>query len=278
MYKIWIELASPVKADFRNAFLKYSEKIYATKGMKLIPYVSPEMGGKMGENDYLVNMSEEQLPDCYVTGSFGECSSELFYERFLKTGIYEKPEIFGYFPEVIVVDRRRLGTRTVPCRYEDLCNDIYRGEVCLIGSVEIPDPTVSVLIYRSSGANAVIEFKNNINCYAAPVDTIRHIGKRSNKYASVFIMPLLFGEVCAEKENVDVIVPNQGVAVEPLIFMYKNNSPIKEYIKNFFFSDELKEILRKINFLPVDCKSMNIDKLCERSITEELAKVFELMR
>lgn len=278
MYSIWAELASPLKTDFRNAFLKYSEKIYNTEGIKLTSYVSSEMGGNMPQKDYLINMSEEQLPECYVTGSFGECSSKLFYSRFLKTGIYENPQIFGYFPEVMVVDCRRLDKRPIPHKYEDLCNEIYKGEVCLIGSSAIPDPTAAVLIYRSMGIEAVRKLKENINSFAAPVYTIRHIGRSSNKFASVFIMPSLFAEVCAEKENVTVIIPEKGIAAEPMVFMYKKNSQIKKYIKQFLFSDEVKRIFETKKILPADCKKIRIDELCKKSITEELEEVFSLMK
>ena len=104
MYSIWAELASPIKTDFRNAFLKYSERIYNAEGIKLTSYIPSEMGGNMLHQDYLMNMSEEQLPECYVTGSFGECSGKVFYKRFIETGIYDPPEIFGYFPELIAKD------------------------------------------------------------------------------------------------------------------------------------------------------------------------------
>jgi len=278
MYSIWAELASPIKTDFRNAFLKYSEKVYEKEGVKLTSYVPSEMGGNMTKKDYLVNMSCEQLPECYVTGSFGECSNKIFYKRFLETGIYDAPEIFGYFPELMVVDCKRLGKRPVPCKYEDLCSDTYKGEICLIGSSAVPDPTAAVLIYRSVGKAGIKSFVNNINSFAAPVDTIRHIGKTSNRFGSVFIMPSLFAQVCAEKENVAVIIPEKGAAAEPLIFMCKRNSAVKKYIRNFLFSYEVKRIFEEKTFSAVEYENVKIDELCKQSITEELDEIFNLMK
>lgn len=278
MYSIWAELASPIKTDFRNAFLKYSERIYNTEGIKLTSYIPSEMGGNMLHQDYLMNMSEEQLPECYVTGSFGECSGKVFYKRFIETGIYDPPEIFGYFPELMVVDCKRLGKCPVPRKYEDLCSDTYKGEICLIGSSAVPDPTAAVLIHRSIGTEGVMKFKRNINSFAAPVDTIRHIGRISNNFASVFIMPSLFADVCAEKENVEVVVPENGAAAEPLIFMCKRNSAVKKYMKQFLFSNDVKILLEEKSFLSVEYNRIKIDKLCKKSITEELDEMFSLMK
>lgn len=274
MYSIWAELPSPLKTEFRNLFQSYASHIYERNGLVLTSYVPSEMGGNMPAEDYLVHMKEEQLPQCYITQSFGECSHSRFISRFLDHRIYKEPEIFGYFPEFMVVDLKRLGSRPVPESYEQLCLEDYKGEICLIGSPKIPDPMAALYIYRKLGEEAMIQFIKNIGNFASPVDTIRDIGKSTNEFGSIFIMPSLFASVCAEKRHTAVIIPKTGVIAEPMIFMEHRDACVGGYIREFLFSKEMKFMLENKQFVFADGSLQRIDTLCQKSICPELEFVY----
>ena len=108
----WVETASPIKNPIKDAFLEYSKKIYEEQGFFLSSYFPSAMGGDMPVQDYLINMNVEDAPENYLTMGFSECSSLKFYEKFIKSGVYNYSRIVAWFPEAMVVDLKRLGPQS----------------------------------------------------------------------------------------------------------------------------------------------------------------------
>ena len=75
--------------------------------------------------------------------------------------------------------------------YADLAEPCYRGEVCIIGSQEIPDPLLALFVQKESGKAQANRLIDNIAGFGAPVNAIRHIGKPSNTFGSVFVLEKL---------------------------------------------------------------------------------------
>lgn len=278
MYSIWAELASPLKADFKRLFHDYSRQVFDRDGQILTSYIPSEMGGSMPKSDYLTYMEDSELPQCYVTMSFGECSYKDFINKWLKTGVYCEPNIFGYFPEVMVIDLKRLGDRPVPYFYEDLCRPEYQGEICLIGSPKIPDPMLAYFIYKKLGKEDMILFIQNIGGFASPVDTIRHIGKSTNRFGSIFIMPTLFAAVCSDKMHAKVIIPKTGAIAEPFIYMKHKNAKDSEYIKEFLYSDGVRQLLEQNQFAFHDTENIPIDSMFHKGIYPEIEMIYQSMK
>lgn len=278
-YDFWAELVSPLKSDFRREFYRYAEELYRTWQLPLTAYIPAAMGGDMPPEDYLTHMPENSLPKCLLTMSYGECSHPRFAEKILSRGIYERLEAAAFFPELMVVDLARLGDRPVPERYEDLADEAYRGEISLIGSPRVPDPTVPLYIYRKRGGDALVRFARNVNAFAAPVNTIRHIGRKSNTYGSVFLMPSLFAFVCGEKPGARIVIPPDGAAAEPILLLSQKESEKTRFIRNFVFSGPVRSLFAKKCFPPAGDESIPIDRLCkEKLICDELPQVFAVLR
>lgn len=278
-YDFWAELVSPLKTEFRTAFLQYAGEIYDSCKLPLTAYIPATMGGDMPREDYLMNMHPDDLPECILTMSFGECSHPKFAERILARGIYSQIEAAAYFPELMVVDTVRLGGRPIPGAYEELADDIYRGEIALIGSRQFPDPTVPLYIYRELGAQALARFAENIHAFAAPVTTIRHIGKHSNDFASIFIMPSLFAFACAEKPGARVVIPRAGAAAEPIILMSKRFTETSRLIRHFVFSDHVRKMFADKRFPMAEAEFIPIAVCCKKElICSELEEVYRILR
>lgn len=278
-YDFWAELASPLKTDFRNAFLDYAGEVYERTGLVLSVYVPAAMGGDMPREDYLMRMPREELPDCLFTMSFGECSHPEFRRRILDRGIYGGWEAVAYFPELMVADTVRLGDRPVPLAYEELTKECYRGEIALVGSPAIPDPTVPLYLYRRLGRAALEQFARNIRGFAAPVNTIRHIGKSSNHFASIFIMPALFAFVCGEKPGARVILPREGAAAEPMVLLTRGDTEKSGLIRRFLFSDPVKVLFEKKGFPHGTEPFLPVAADCRRElICPQLTEVYRILR
>lgn len=275
----WAELPSPLKRTVKNAFFAWAEKHYRSKKIIFSSYFPSTMGGDMPKEDYLVNMSLESAPKNYLAMGFGESSSEDFYNKYIKSGFYSHEKIVAWFCETMVVDTKRLGNRPLPSSYADLAEPCYRGEVCIIGSQEIPDPLLALFVQKERGKAQANRLIDNIAGFGAPVNAIRHIGKPSNTFGSVFVMPLLFAEVCREIQSARVIRPEEGFFAEPFILFSQDDDEKPSLIKDFFLSDEFKSALAEKYFLVSNAEN---DKLifpaCAQSYFPELGEIYRALR
>lgn len=276
----WVETASPIKNPIKDAFLEYSKKIYEEQGYFLSSYFPSAMGGDMPVQDYLINMNIEDAPENYLTMGFSECSSLKFYEKYIKSGVYNYSRIVAWFPEAMVIDLKRLGSRPVPKDYSDLCLPCYKDEVCIIGSPRIPDPLAALYIFKEKGEAATEQFIANIAGFGAPVNAIRHIGKSSNSFGSVFIMPLLFADICGEIKNVLVVRPSDGYFAEPYVLFSKSaDSRALSHINNFIESEGFIKTFEDKKFYPaISENDFHIKQICKQSYFLELKEIYPLLQ
>lgn len=268
---LWAELPSPVKTDFRAAFQRYAQQVCAENGTILRGYIPAGMGAQMPCEDYLLHMSEEELPNCYMTMAFGECSMPAFARRFLETGYYEEPEAFSFFPELMVIDRRRLGDRPIPESYEDLAAPVYRGEISLIGNRGKPDPLLPLYLYGKQGEAGMRRVLQNIGSLSSPSMTIRHLGRADNRFGSIFVMPALFARICEERNAAVVRCPASGALAEPILLFWRRDMEAerKALLKRFFAQKESAAPLQAALF-PVPTHpagdDIPIDPWCRRKL------------
>ena len=263
---LWAELPSPMKTDFRESFYAYAGNVYRKEKQILNAYVPAAMGACMPEEDYLIRMRPEELPDVYLCMSYGECSSAAFISRFLNSGIYETPQAWCFFPELIVADLKQLEKRGVSCpeSYDDLACPAYRDLVCLIGSGGLPDPMLPIYMYHRHGREGVKALCRNIRTVAGPSSTIRYIGKEQNPYGAVCVMPALFAGIC-RKQNVRVILPESGALAEPVIYMKKaGEENTTSRIEAFLFSGRGMQTASSRRMTPADGHggAIPIDRFC----------------
>lgn len=277
----WCEVASPLKNPLKEAFFSYAKKIYETQNKILSSYFPVVMGGDMPSSDYLINMPLKEIPDNLLTMGFGECSNPRFYEKLIENGIYSKSKIVGWFAETMVVDTRRLGNCPLPKSFFDLVNPCYKNEICIIGNPKVPDPLVTLYISKKLGINVARNFVENIAGFGAPVNAIRHIGKSSNSFGSIFIIPLLFAEVCREIKLAEVIVPTEGYFAEPFILFSKPENQNKNYsfINDFINSPAFENAFNSKNFLINSPQNKNkIFPLCNETYFPELEEIYNLLK
>ena len=126
------------------------------------------------------------------------------------------------------------------------------GRYCLIGQMDDMDPLIPVYLYRKFGEKAVRAFVENINCCAAPIGTIRHIGKAGNTYGSVFVMPYLFAQICTGKSIRPGTDPSRWRSGGKLYFvLYKRSLPAGLHQKHIKPGTHAQSFLKKSIFRSV---------------------------
>lgn len=254
----WVETASPIKNGLKSVFFDYAKEVYKKQGVIISSYFPSAMGGDMKPEDFLINMDIGETPENLLTMEFSEVSDKKFNEKYINSGVYKKIETVAWFPEVMVVDTKRLGDRPLPENYENLADPVYKGEVCIIGVPAIPDPLISLYFCNCFGMKKTHSFINNISGFGAPVNVIRHIGKTSNTFGSIFIIPLLFAEVCKDKKAAKIIIPETGILAEKFIYLSKNpESQKSKLISDFLHSKNFQQVMWEKRFPTVDFAKEN---------------------
>lgn len=271
----WVEVASPVKNGIKRAFYDFAKKQFENSGIILSSYLPFTMGGDMRPQDYLINMNINDAPENLLTMGFGEISDCRFYEKYIRTGVYSICKTVAWFPEPMVIDIKRLGNRPLPENYVDLANPCYKDEVCIIGTPKIPDPLVTLFIYKEYGKETAESFSKNIHMFGAPVNAIRHLGRNTNSFGSIFIMPVLFANVCKEKKYAKVIESKNGLYAEPFVLLSKNPSSEKSrLIDQFVHSEEFRLVFAEKCF-PV--LGEGISEVCKENYFLELEDVYSIL-
>ena len=278
-YDLWADLPSPIKTTFRNSCYEQIKKLYQQTGYKYQAYIPAEPAGGADAEDMIMNMPLQKIPGAYLAMGFGECAHRKFKDRLLVPEAYCHRENYAYFPEVMVIDKKRLGKRKLPETYEALTDVSYRGEICLIGQMDDMDPLIPVYLYRKFGEKAVRAFVENINCCAAPIETIRHIGKAGNTYGSVFVMPYLFAQICLENPYARVQIAADGAAAENFILFCTKEAYRQGCTKNILNQAPVRRVFEEKYFPLCDSPMLKIDSACkDRVICEELARVRTIIR
>lgn len=278
----WVETASPIKNGLKSAFFNYAKEVYEKQGVIISSYFPSAMGGDMKAEDFLINMDINDAPENLLTMGFSEVSDRKFYEKYIASGVYTKIETVAWFPEVMVVDTKRLGSRPLPENYENLADSVYQGEVCIIGVPAIPDPLVSLYFCNHFGMKKTRSFINNISGFGTPVNAIRHIGKTSNTFGSIFIIPLLFAEVCKDKKAAKIIIPETGMLAEEFIYLSKNPESRKsKLVCDFLHSKSFEQTMWEKRFPTVDFAKENgiaIDNYNSVRFGNKIDEVYSLLR
>ncbi|MCR4823158.1 MAG: ABC transporter substrate-binding protein [Treponema sp.] len=276
----WVESPSPLKNPLKEAFFDFSSRLYEKEGILFSSYFPSVMGGDMEKEDYLVNMDLDQAPSNYFAMGFGESSSRDFHKKYIESGFYSHSEIVAWFCETMVVDRKRLADRPLPESYFDLTKPCYKGEVCIIGTAEIPDPLLPLFIQKKMGKDGERALINNLAGFGAPVNAIRHIGKSSNSFGSIFVMPLLFANVCSEIKAASVISPKEGYFAEPFILFSRDKNDKKSLlIQKFLHSREFQNLFAEKDFLfSSESNDKKIFPLCKDIFFPELEELYPLLK
>lgn len=227
-----------------------------------------ELSAEVENNyDYLAGFSEKAFPDSCMIMNFGEYSDRTFFEKAAK--IYEEQRICAYFPEILVVDKRRLNNRLIPKSYEELTDPVYEKELCILGMPSLPDPALALYLLRSMGEEGVEALAKNVGCFVPPSKTIRHIGKKSNVYGSIFVMPALFAKICLENPQAEVIVPQKGALAEPMLLLQKKQGRYKKEVLEFFHSDIFVSMMAEKQMPVPEDSRFSISPLCQRPFLPE---------
>jgi ABC-type Fe3+ transport system substrate-binding protein len=133
--------------------------------------------------------------------------------------------VFAVIPWVFLIDHRKLGTRPVPQRWEDLLNPVYHDQIVFGGWQRPSDGTypdcndfLLLTLYRRFGAAGLRAFAANTHAIMHNTVAARLAGTNSDQGGAISVLPWLQADICPRRDRTGVIWPEDGAMTMPIGF------------------------------------------------------------
>ena len=216
----------------------------------------------------------DELPDIMISPGISKFFYPDFVERFISRGCFKSSVVdatasafqqlgitdpLGYYgilafnPLVFLVDKTRDKDIPTPRRFEDLLDPVYTRRVAFRGH-DGKSFCESILLtyYKCFGEESLITLGGSVKCRLHPSEMVKLAGSGKDEAPAVSLLPLAFAKFVKENENVEIVWPEQGAIVNPLVMLTKAEvSDTVREISNMLAGEEIGEIFRSAGFYSV---------------------------
>lgn len=188
--------------------------------------------------------TSDQLPEVICSAGFGHFFEPHFMEQFLQRDVFnstisgeaswpfkeaglDDPDgwygLYAVFPLIMLVDKRRLGVRPMPRRWADLLDPCYEGEIAIGATQGKVHEDVMLYLHKAFGMEGVTALARNIRRGMHGAQMAKLAGSGSEDGAAIYIISWLFARCCARREQVEIVWPEEGAMVTPMLVMAKRD-------------------------------------------------------
>jgi hypothetical protein len=218
----------------------------------------------------------DDLPDIMIAPGISKFFYPDFVERFISKGCFKAnvsdviaPEFLelgvadplGYYgilafnPLVFLVDKTRDKDMVTPRRFEDLLDPMYKRRVAFRGH-DGKSFCESILLtyYKCFGEESLKTLGGSVKCRLHPSEMVKLAGSGKDNAPDVSVLPLSFAKFVKKNENVEIVWPEQGAIVNPLVMLTKAETSVTvREIDRILSGEEIGAIFRSAGFYSV-CK------------------------
>lgn len=219
-----------------------------------------------------------QLPEVIVSAGFGNFFQPAFMERFMAGDCFQTAAlppahpafaeagledplgaygVYGLFPLVLLVDKRRLGDRPVPRRWLDLLDPCYENDIIVGATQDRVHEDLLLYLQKWQGDEAVRALARNVKGGMHGAAMAKLAGTASPQGAAIYVISWIFGRCCPRREQVELIWPDEGAIVTPLIALRRHDvSPLGEHLYQAVMGPAYGRHTAQ-NFMPSRCADIN---------------------
>jgi ABC-type Fe3+ transport system substrate-binding protein len=265
----------PMKRRFREAYDAFEKQHIKETGQGFYSFVPS--GGPNHEEKTMtlqdINSAKtiDDIPDIVICYALDVFSRRDFIEKYIKPGYFEKAldtkglsfinrnefddpyssfNSIGFFPQIVLVDKKQLGGRPVPASLESLMDPVYEKSI-IIPSLDTDISTMLLHhIYQNYGEAGLDRIEKNIRGSMESTDAVKTAGK-GNSGGAVYLVPWVFAQGAGE--HTEIVWPSEGAVVEPMILMIKKDRRKEtDALLNFLLSPDVSQIFADNFFISVD--------------------------
>lgn len=186
-------------------------------------------------------------------GYFESIGDEIASAEFKSLGIRDPQgyyEILGFNPLVFLVDKTNYCDLPEPKCWSDLLNPCYKEKISYRGKDNRSFCEMVLLpIYMDFGEKGIEKLADSVKSRLHPSEMVKLAGTKRENAPFISVIPLSFSKMVKTSENVKIIWPEDGAAINPLIMLVKKDcSKAVRELAEFMISQEIAEIYEKIGF------------------------------
>jgi len=211
------------------------------------------------------------LPDMMIAPGFNRFFYPSFVERFVKKGFFKSALDFeaadaykeagvidpnGYYdivavnPLVFLADKSNYPDLEPPKKWEDILSPHYEKKIAFRGhNADSLCEGVLFETYNSHGIAGIKKLARNIKCRLHPSQMVSLAGSRKKESPFVSVLPLSFANLVKENNNVQIIWPEDGAVMNPVVMLTKKDcSDDIKSIAKYFLGSHVGELFSEIGF------------------------------
>lgn len=266
--ELFAEVPCPMKQRFRTAYEAFEKSYYEQTGKRFYTFVPTTCpaGIEIDDTarDLMAAKTLDDLPDICVSYGLEAFSMPKFREVFIEKGAFQPVvDVSGVpffnseefhdryhcyntiacFPQVMLIDRKKLGDRPVPESWKDLMNPIYKDSISLPSGHGAIETTLLMHIYKEYGDEGIDAIDHNVKVSMGGSIAARTAGTNRPEAAAIYIMPWIFAAGAVKGDQIFISWPKEGILIEPIILMVKSTlSKAQQPLLDFMLSKEVAEI------------------------------------
>lgn len=263
-----LHFAAMLPCGLRNPFKEYVENYILNNPEKFTALNYLIEGNVNHELSYYPLLDsikdENELPDIIMASDVNNFFHRPFIDRFIKSGIFEtyKPyepneylEKTGYSDPkgnytmftsnmlIMVVDKNKLGNRTLPKTWDDILSPAFKNDIIMRGEDDFFCNAVLLPFYKDHGMDVMKTLARNIKSGMHPANMVKLAGKKSDEGATVYIMPYFFAKRITSPHT-EIIWPEDGAIVSPVFLLVKKDKVTQhKELLDFMFSKKTGKLL-----------------------------------
>ncbi|MCR5210865.1 MAG: ABC transporter substrate-binding protein [Lachnospiraceae bacterium] len=155
--------------------------------------------------------------------------------------------LFSCIPLVMVADRSQANGRKIPEKFTDVLAEEYTDSVVYPDDGHMLDGIIMTYIHKTAGDDGVKAFKRSCFAGAHPSQMIKPGGLDRKPF--IMLMPWVFAKLKAMQPNMELIWPEDGAPILPIVVTAKENDNARA-ITEVLFRKEVGDIFVKNGFFP----------------------------
>jgi hypothetical protein len=162
-----------------------------------------------------------------ITGCFKSVNEEGVADEFRRLGVNDPDgyyDILGFNPLVFLVDKTRYPDMPTPYQWSDLTKNEYVKKVAYRGHNDREFCEGILLnVYKELGREGIRRLGTSVKSRLHPAQMAKLAGSKSEEAPAVSVIPYSFACMARPSKNVEIVWPEDGAIVNPLVMLVKKN-------------------------------------------------------
>lgn len=221
-------------------------------------------------DDFRATDNIDELPDILFAPGISRFFYDDFVDKFVSKGYFQSIEaessreyseiglndplgqynIVGFNPLVFLYDGTKEPGLPKPKTWKDLTNPCYEGRIAYRGKDDHNFcEGVLLSVFKDMGDEGIRALGRSVHSRLHPAEMAKLAGTKKDEAPCISIIPLSFSRMVRKSSQVEIIWPEDGAAVNPLVMLVKKEADQRvRSFAEFLVGSQIQKIYEDIGF------------------------------